>query len=67
MRRQDEKHELKRDSWWEDHVLFEKVLLERKDSKKPFVIVHLEAGEKVKQESFGVRDAAEKAFGGGAA
>jgi len=73
MKRQDEKKELKRDSWWERGTLFEKVLFERKDdgsdslATKPFIIFHLENGEKVKQESFGDKGAAERAFGGGAA
>lgn len=65
MKREDEKKELRRDSWWEDHVVFEKVLFERSDEKKPFVIFHLQNGDKVKQEVFGDKDAATAAFGGG--
>jgi hypothetical protein len=74
MKREDEKKELARAlPFWESGTLFEKVLFERKDNgidslrSKPFVIVHLENGVKVKQESFPDRDEAMKAFGGGAA
>jgi len=67
MKRQDEKRELKRDTWFEDRTLFEKVLFERKDTKKPFVVAHLEAGEVVRKEFFADETAAQKTFGGGAA
>lgn len=58
--------ELDRETWWEDGRQTEKVLIERRENKSPYAIMHLEGGIVVKRELYKDKDAAVKAFGGGA-